>query len=267
MASTITYPPGLQAAAAELGVILPKHEKFAAKGALLELVDAFDVASMHGEDDWSDFGGFSLKKFARGIGRGVKSVGKGIGKGITSVARNPIAQIINPAFAIGVHTTSRALGGKGVIKGTLGKIVDAGTKVATAGVGGKALTGIAGGKAVAFAIPSRMIPIQQAMAGADKLLGDPNVKNARAVIRNTQAMAALGDPAAKRGLSVLTAVGHIRLAKATPVGQRAVPHVLTVPPAALTVRRSPVQVRKLAVKKAAEKPKGFWARFVAWIKG
>lgn len=273
MTEMITYPPGLQAAAAELGVILPKSEKFTARNELIELSE--DFSSMHGDDD-SDFGGFSFKKLGRGIGK----IGKGIGKGIGKIAKNPIAQALNPALAITAHTTSKALGGKGVIKGPLGKIVDAGTNVATAGgmgalgkkfgpvvTGLVKKTGIANGHAVAFAIPSPHINIKQAMAGADKLLGDPNVKNAAAVVRNTKAFAALGDPSAKRGLAVLTAVGHIRLAAATPAGKKAIPTPLLIKPTALTVKKAAPAVRALAVKKVATAPKKhWWNKVVEWFK-
>lgn len=58
-----------------------------------------------------------------------------------------------------------------------------------------------------------------AMAAGDKVLSDPNVKQAADVIKNTRALASMGDEAAKRGVAVLDAVAQVRKKVALPAGQ------------------------------------------------
>jgi hypothetical protein len=78
---------------------------------------------------WDVLGiGKFTKKAAKTVNKKVlRPVGKVVGK----VARNPVVQVMNPALAIGYHTSSKALGGKGTIKGVAGRVVDAGAGVAT----------------------------------------------------------------------------------------------------------------------------------------
>lgn len=84
-----------------------------------------------GQDAVSGFGSF-LKKAVKAVTK--NKIVKAVGKVAKKVARNPLVQIANPALAITTHTTSRALGGKGTIKGKLGKAVDFGTKLTTSAV-------------------------------------------------------------------------------------------------------------------------------------
>jgi hypothetical protein len=117
--------------------------------------------------------------------------------------------------------------------------------------------GLVRGNVVAFAVKSPLMPVQSVMAAADRLLGDPKISNARAVIRNTQALAALGDPAAKRGLVALQAVGNIRAQKGAQPGQKVI-HGKAAPPRAVTAKRTPAQVRRMAAKTVSKPttPKG-----------
>ncbi len=112
-----------------------------------------------------------------------------------------------------------------------------------------------------------------AMASADKLLSDPKVTNAAAVIKNTQAMAALGDVAAQRGAAVLAATAKIRVAKKTPPGQPAIPVTTPAQKTAVAkaipktaVKKSPAEVKALATKKLIEaKSQGWFTKFLGWF--
>jgi len=102
----------------------------------------------------------------------------------------------------------------------------------------KSVTGLGkmaavGAAAVSMAVPGVNVLSGSAVAGAlaagDKLLGSKNVKNAGRVISNTKAMAALGDPGAKRAAIVLGTVAQIRKAKGAQPGQRAIPYAGKIP--------------------------------------
>jgi hypothetical protein len=115
-----------------------------------------------------------------------------------------------------------------------------------------AASGIIRGNAVAFAIKSPLVSAAAGMAAADRLLGDPKIANAAAVIRNTTALAALGDPAAKRGLVALQAVGNIRASLSAKPGQKVIQ--AKAPTArSVTVTRTPAQVKRMAAKTVATK--------------
>lgn len=135
---------------------------------------------------------------------------------------------------------------------------------ATASTG--SASGIVRGQVVAFGIRSPRITPKAAMAAADRLLGDPKIANAQAVVRNTKALAALGDASAKRGLVVLQAVGNIRAAKKTPPGTQAVP-TGAAPIRAVTIKRTPAQVRRMAAKTGnAQSTPGVFRRILNWFK-
>lgn len=279
------YDPSdaLETLGAEMQVSASMHGDVAGLRFAGELVDI----GCFGED--SDFGGFSFKKLARGIGKGLKKV-----------VRNPVVQVLNPAAAIAVHTSSKALGGKGTIKGPLGKVVDAGTSVVASRVNvasvigkspmaalGKSVGSIA--KAVPKVVPKAVVAsvkktvaprgvlsfgigananVKASMAAADRLLGDPKIANAALVVRNTQALAALGDPAAKRGLQVLTAVGTIRKTKQAPPGKAVVPKTPIKQP--VVQATSPARVTALAqataAKKAADAANKTWVeKLLGWF--
>ncbi len=293
----VEYPAALVEEARKLGVELGSGEDYDPSEALETLGEEIvrvngDTTPVKWNDDPDDpfagdpfedaaFGGFSFKKLGRGIIKGVKKV-----------ARNPIVQIMNPALAISAHTTNKALGGKAVIKGPLGKVVDAGTagvmKVVPGGAMGElgkkfgsALpkTAVATARAVSktvtkngvvsFGIKSPTLNVKSAMAAADKLLGDPKVGNAALVVRNTKALAALGDPSAKRGLAVLNSVATIRKAKKVPPGKSAVPKA-PIPKAAVIQKTTPAKVTAMAKavatqKKVDAKNKTWVAKVLGWF--
>ncbi len=299
----IEYPQVLIDEAQRAGVQLGSGEDYDPSDALELLGQEMQVsATMHGDlrglrfagelvdigDESSDFGGFSFKKLARGIGKGFKKV-----------VKNPVVQAMNPALAITAHTSSKAVGGKGVIRGRAGKLVDAGTSVVMSKVNlgkviGKSPMSALGKASGAIRASGNMIPktmasavkktvrpfgvvsfgikpnanVRAAMSAADRLLGDPKVNNAALVVRNTQALAALGDPAAKRGLQVLSAVGTIRVAKKAPPGKAVVPKVAVKTPVVQTT--SPARVTALAqataAKKAADAANKNWVeKLLGWF--
>jgi hypothetical protein len=91
------------------------------------------------------------KKAVRKTGKVLRPITKPIGK----VLRNPVVQVLNPGAAIAVHTTSKAVGGRGTIKGAAGRLVDAGA-------------GIAAGRA--------KVPFPKVnLAGAVKAIGAPKL--------------------------------------------------------------------------------------------
>jgi hypothetical protein len=96
-----------------------------------------------------------IGKFTKKAVRKVnKSVLRPVGKAVGKVARNPIAQALNPALAISAHTLNKAAGGKGTIKGVLGKAVDAGASVATSGVKVPKLGGMIGAATKGLKLPN-----------------------------------------------------------------------------------------------------------------
>lgn len=124
-----------------------------------------------GGDSVSGFGSF-LKKAVKSITKNkiVKAVGKAAGK----VVKSPVFAVVNPVAAIAVHTTKKAVTGKGTLKGAAGKVLDMGTAAAMAAAPGasKALPAIGAGalnfvspKAVA-ALGVGLKTVQQAKAGA-----------------------------------------------------------------------------------------------------
>lgn len=137
------------------------------------------------------------------------------------------------------------------LKSTLKKAASAVKKNVLRPVSTGTAPGIVRGNVVSFAVKSPMQPVQSVMAAADRLLGDPKIANAQAVIRNTQALAALGDPAAKRGLVALQAVGNIRAQKGAAPGQKVI-QAKAASPRSVTAKRTPAQVRRMAAKTVAK---------------
>jgi len=62
-----------------------------------------------------------------------------------------------------------------------------------------------------------------AMGAADKLLGGTKKKVSAQMVSNTKALAALGDPGARRGVAVLATVAQIRRQKGVLPGKKAIP--------------------------------------------
>jgi hypothetical protein len=137
----------------------------------------------------------------------------------------------------------------------------------------KTVTGLGKGLAIGTAAVSMAVPgvnvltgsaVAGALAAGDKLLGSKNVKNAGRVISNTKAMAALGDPAAKRAAIVLGTVAQIRQAKGVQPGQRAIPFAGKVPTKPFTQYIPKQYATKLAEKRVEQattaRKKSFWTK-------
>ncbi len=260
MTVRIEYPTALIDEVKKLGVQL---------GTGIDLEDPGDAVYGLSQElkmaEQANFGGFSLKKLGRGIGK--------IGK---AVVNNKVIQVVNPAVALTVGKGPMAQLGKKFAPGYADAVkkVEGAARVAKAQVNKLTVPksiAIKSGPAVAsFAVPANM-NLKAALAGADKLLGDPKLGNSTALVRNTKALAALGDPAAKRGVAVLTAAAAVRAAKKAPVGKAAVPKPPTpVNAKALTQVKTKAQVNALAIKtnaaKAADAKTSSWfVRMMKWL--
>ena len=119
------------------------------------------------------------------------------------------------------------------------------------------------GLTTAFGIKSKKMPMKTAMAAADQVLRS---KNARVVVRNTKAFAALGNKAAQRGLITLNAVAQVRKQKKIPVKARAIP--AKAPPArTVAVKKTTAQVKRIAsAAVATPRKQGIIPRIIAWFK-
>lgn len=209
-----------------------------------ELMDAFgydrDLANIVGQDAF----GFGLPKFFS------KKLKKIAIKPLAAKAKTPqqkaaVAALMKAPLKVNVKQS---------IVG-LGKGIATGVSIASFVVPG--VGPIIGGAGIA------------ALGAADKLLSDPRVKNAAAVVKNTRALASLGSIPAQRGAATLAAAAQIRAKLGTPVGKAAIPLNTTAQRAAVaamipkTVAKvTPSQVKQLAVKAVAKKP-GFWTRVLA----
>lgn len=139
----------------------------------------------------------------------------------------------------------------------------------------KSATGLAKGIGTGVAIASFVIPgagplvgggIMAGLAAADKLLGDPNIKGAAKIISNTKALAALGDPGAKRGAIMLSAAQTIRTAKKTPPGKKAIPYSGTISTKKYTKKITQPQANALAYNKMTSEPKlTLWVKVKKWL--
>ncbi len=109
--------------------------------------------------------------------------------------------------------------------------------------------------------------IKGGLAAADKLLGStkiPIVKKQQ-VINNTKAMAALGDPDAKRGLLVLNAARKIREVKNIPPGTPANTGIKSAPVTLVKKNYDKSTVYQLAQATTFNTKLGWWPRFRKWI--
>lgn len=79
-----------------------------------------------------------------------------------------------------------------------------------------------------FSVSSKLKPIQ-ALGAADKLLGSTSITNRPQVIKATQALAALGNQDAIRGLATIATVAQIRAKNKTPPGKQAIVNAPQVP--------------------------------------
>jgi hypothetical protein len=141
--------------------------------------------------------------FFGSIAKGLKKVGKTVGGAVSAVGRNKVFQVVMPVAAVAAHTTSKSLGGKPVFRGALGKVIDAGAGVALGKVSAVARTNMGN----AFVFPTSGVPSLQATATANALVKAARVKatasKALGVISRTRALAAQGNVAAKRAVTLL----------------------------------------------------------------
>lgn len=149
--------------------------------------------------------------------------------------------------------------------GDVGKIVG---KVASVGV---------------FAIPGIGPIAGGALAAADKLLGSKKGAQVNAaIISNTKALAALGDPAAIRGAQALATVSQIRKQTNTPAGKSVIPGASRATPVAPYIAqvsrfqanaRAQTQINRSGkvgtpvISPIIMQKPGFWTHFKAWWKG
>lgn len=138
--------------------------------------------------------------------------------------------------------------GKGI--GSVGKVVG---KVASVGV---------------FAIPGIGPIAGGALQAADKLLGGKKgSKVNQAIINNTKALAALGDPAAIRGAQALATVSQIRTQNNTPPGKSVIPGAHAATPVKPYIRPTPqIHVAAVAQQLPAKK-RTKWQAFKEWFTG
>lgn len=86
---------------------------------------------------------------------------------------------------------------------------------------------------LAFSVSSKLKPLQ-ALGAADKLLGSTSITNRPQVIKATQALAALGNQDAIRGLATIATVAQIRAKAKTPPGKQVIVGAPQVPTRAVS---------------------------------
>jgi len=262
----LNTPDALIKEAQKYGVTLQPKVSYDPQAPLLEV-----SAQFHGEeyvpeglqDDFGSLFGSVLRKV------GLKKAQKKLGKQIaTQAAPNDKAR---QAEIASMFTKMKPkLDVKETIKGNL-KILGAVAKVASNPTSvTSAFKSIASApKAItSFNIPKNVNPAR-ALASADKFLGSQGTPaNIRQqVINNTKAMAALGDPNAKRAVTTLNAAQQIRIATQTPAGKSAI-DAKPLPLSTVKKEQSKAKVIQLAQKADAKlTKKGWWPRFKEWIFG
>lgn len=95
-------------------------------------------------DDSGETVGWSLGSLWKGAKKVAKKIGrsklvKGVTNTVMKVARNKAFQVAMPFAALGAHTSSKALGGKGAFKGALGAAVNLGTGAVLSSIPGGAV--------------------------------------------------------------------------------------------------------------------------------
>lgn len=260
----IEYPQGLINEARKFGVHLGNGEKIEnEKDALLFLSNELNPESSVGNEDV--FGGFSFKKLGRGIWKGAKSVvDNPIVNTVTPlgliVGKGPMAEL-GKKYAPGYK---ELVGASNLVGKTVGKSIGFIPGKVNLKSSAKGIAAIAQQPAVTSFAIGKGISVKSAMAGADKLLGDNRIQNSVQIIRNTKALASLGDPAAKRGLATLNAVAKIRVARKIPPGKKSLPvkASIKIPLQAKTKQ----QVFALASNKIVNKEsKGWWVQLLHWL--
>lgn len=158
--------------------------------------------------------GFSFAKAFRSIKKTAKKIGqtklvKAVSKTVNSVVKNKVFQLALPVGAVAAHTLNKASGGKGVVPGALGRVIDMGTSSVMAVIPGGAAGAMANPKSLA-AFSSAQAAIKAATAGK-QLLSTANA---------AKSILAKGNAIAQRAVSMQTTVAK-DAAKKSPAVQKA----------------------------------------------
>jgi hypothetical protein len=249
--TTLSIPPYLVEQARNLGADIDPFIEYDPETPLIKLSGQF-----HGEE--TDFGsedadmGCCPSTFGGIFGKLFKATGL---KKVTEKALSKKAgkKITISNVKVNVKGTVKGLGNAAK---TIGKVAAVASFVVP-GVGP-----LVGGGALA------------AMASADKLLGDKNIKHAAKIVSNTKALAALGDPHARRGAVILGTVAKIRAVKSVPMGKKAIPYAGRPPTQKFTKVVTQAQANTLARAKvqsvsasrtAPAAKKSFWIKVKQWL--
>lgn len=228
--ASVQQAAGIIEAAKKLGYTIDTSVTFDAETPLKKVAQQLNGAeTTFGAED-AEFGGFFLTKLLK---HPVKKVSAKLQKKA-------------PQHAAVAKKLGQASPKIDVKKSATGAIKIAGKAAAIASFAVPGVGPLVGGPALA------------AMQAADKLLGDPKVKNAAQLVSNTKALAALGNQPARRGAAVLGAVAQIRADKNAKPGQAVLPPgPVNTRVYAQAVPRT--QVKALAAKAIVNK-KSFWQK-------
>jgi hypothetical protein len=250
--TALQQSPEMIAIARDLGVEIDKEVTFDPKNAILKVAQQLEGAEVTFGSEDAEFGSLFSKIFKKSP---ASKLHKQVIKKMASHASTPQQKAAIQALG----KADVKFDAKGTAKG-LGQIAKTAGKVAA--VASFVVPGVGplvGGSALA------------AMSAADKLLGDPKVKNAAQLISNTKALAAMGNVPARRGAAALAAVAQIRQKTGAKPGQAVIkPRPSPLRPAprapavntALYVQAVPrTQVKALATQAIATAPKkSFWQK-------
>lgn len=112
------------------------------------------------------------------------------------------------------------------------------------------------GVVLTFVVPPAGIALTGAMAAADAVLSDPNVKKVQDVVDNTKALASLGDESARKGAEVLRYVDGVRRELQATPGQLAIEYEGEVNLSEFTAELSLPQLDALRVAAGMESEAG-----------
>ncbi len=237
--------PEIVEMAKKLGVEIDSTVTFDPQTPILKVAAQFNgEGTTFGAED-AEFGGLFSKIFRKAGGKKIQSkVSASLAAKTSGTARDAALRLAKAPVKLNVKQTAT-----GLAKVTGKAVAIASFVVPGAGplIGGSALA---------------------AMKAADKLLGDPKIKNAAQLISNTKALAAMGNVPARRGAAVLGAVAQIRQVKAVAPGQAVIK--VPTPPVntkAFTQVTSQNEVKALATRAAATAPKKtFWQKIKDWFR-
>lgn len=237
----LVQSPAMISLAKEMGVDIDSSVTFNPTTALQKVAAQLQGAQVTFSGEDAEFGGIFTKIFKKPK---AKLAAKLSAKATTTAGKTAAANLRTAPMKVDVKATAKGLARAAT---TVGKVAAVATFIVP-GVGP-----LVGGSALAAA------------AAADKLLGDPKVKNAAQLVSNTKALAAIGHQPAQRGAAALAAVAQMRLVKGAKPGQAVIPPRPVV--ASHYVQEVPrAHVNTLAVKAVAAAPKkSFWQRVKEWF--